>query len=211
MIMSHLSLLRRYVYNVYLIYVYVIDVQVGMEAKWMGEFLKIWADRYKFRTEEKGSSLVIRPERIIVTSNYHPKDIWPQHEILEPLRRRFQIIEIQKLNVADDRVPKPKTKKRIAPNDFPLNANALKKPRLIPPPPPPFKIVEGKVIKNVNPKIQKIIEDLWEEPDAQSMQLILEDSESGGHVDSNDSVVEVYTQEDSSDSLSVSEYSDEVV
>jgi len=185
-----------------------------MDSRWIGEFLKIWADRYKFRTEEKGSSLVIRPERIVVTSNYHPSELWPeqQTQILDPLYRRFKIIEIQALNKADDSIPKPKkTLKRLAKDLFPLSCNALKKPRLIPPP-PPFKIVNGKVIKNVNPKIQRIIDDLWEEPDAQSMQIHIEDTdEDEGHV-SHDSVVEIISQEEGrSDELSFSEASDEIL
>lgn len=67
---------------------------IGNTHIWMGDFLKIWADRYGFRAEIKNASVVLRPKRIIVTSNYHPRELWPDVSVHDPLLRRFQIIHL---------------------------------------------------------------------------------------------------------------------
>nr|QXP07820.1 MAG: replication associated protein [Arizlama virus] len=55
--------------------------------------LKIWADRYPFTAEVKGSSIQkIRPRKIIVTSNYTIKECFPNQQDWEPLMRRFKMV-----------------------------------------------------------------------------------------------------------------------
>lgn len=58
----------------------------------MCHHLKIWADRYKFPAEVKGGKIDIRPKKIIVTSNYHPRDIWEDERDYGPILRRFKVI-----------------------------------------------------------------------------------------------------------------------
>jgi len=49
---------------------------------------KIWLDKYVFPAEIKGSTVKIRPKKVVVTSNYHPADIWHDTAALNPILRR---------------------------------------------------------------------------------------------------------------------------
>lgn len=59
----------------------------------LGYYLKIWADRYPFLGEVKGAGVYPNYKCFIVTSNYHPSEIWTQKQMLEPILRRFRIVE----------------------------------------------------------------------------------------------------------------------
>ena len=67
------------------------DVQ--KEHHMLGYHFKIWADHYPFKAEVKGTTITLRPARVIITSNYSPADIWTDPAILEAIMRRFKVIE----------------------------------------------------------------------------------------------------------------------
>lgn len=58
-----------------------------------GSFLKIWADRYPFTGQIKGGSLErIRPQKLIILSNYEIHDCFPDTRDSHPLLRRFKVL-----------------------------------------------------------------------------------------------------------------------
>lgn len=59
--------------------------------------LKIWADRYPFRAECKGGSMMARPKRIIITSNYAIDVCFNNIEDVEAIKRRFKIYHFKQL------------------------------------------------------------------------------------------------------------------
>lgn len=61
----------------------------------LAHFFKQWADKWSFPAEIKCSSFdSIRPEYIIVTSNYSIRECFPAEQDYEPLERRFTEIEL---------------------------------------------------------------------------------------------------------------------
>lgn len=56
-----------------------------------GGDMKRWLDKYPFQAQHKGGSQLIRPESIIVTSNYHPEDIWEDELTRAAICRRVKL------------------------------------------------------------------------------------------------------------------------
>jgi hypothetical protein len=76
----------------------ILDDLDHFHAPTMGHALKRYADHYPFRAEVKGSSMVIRPKVIIVTSQYTIEELWPLDVSLqEALKRRFKVTNFYKL------------------------------------------------------------------------------------------------------------------
>lgn len=75
---------------------------VGLShAAWIGDFIKIWADIYPFRGEVKNGTKVIRPKIVIVTSNYHPRDLFPDPNVHLPIMDRFQMMHLTDVYIPD--------------------------------------------------------------------------------------------------------------
>jgi hypothetical protein len=62
--------------------------------------IKIWADRYPFQGETKGSSSLIQPGRfcLIGTSNFSIEQCFTNGEDVAAIKRRFREIELTKTN-----------------------------------------------------------------------------------------------------------------
>lgn len=75
--------------------------------------MKRWLDKRKFKAEIKFGSCDIRPLVIIITSNYHPKEIWPEPADYEPILDRIELIHLDKLRQFDDTPSKRKASKEL--------------------------------------------------------------------------------------------------
>lgn len=70
--------------------VVIID-EVEKESKMFGHLFKIWGDRYSFIGETKGSARPIRPEKIIIISNYSIQEVFCEDRTLQKaIERRYK-------------------------------------------------------------------------------------------------------------------------
>lgn len=76
--------------------VYIEEWPLGM-SDIMVHHVKKWVDRFKFLAEVKGGSMIIRPKKVIVLSNFKLEECFPNVADLEPLRRRFKLIHFAHL------------------------------------------------------------------------------------------------------------------
>jgi len=56
-----------------------------------GGDMKRWLDRYSFQAQYKGGMEEIRPRKIIVTSQYYPREIWDDEKTVAAIMRRVKI------------------------------------------------------------------------------------------------------------------------
>lgn len=64
-----------------------------LDTNVLGHYLKIWADKYACTGETKGGTIHLQHKLFIVTSNYHPSELWKEDEhMLAAIERRFNIV-----------------------------------------------------------------------------------------------------------------------
>lgn len=81
----------------------------------LGHYMKIWADKYACSGEVKNSMLQLQHRVLVVTSNYHPNQIW-EGEMLKAIERRFTFTHFDKLRDRDDTsAPAARSRKRPPP------------------------------------------------------------------------------------------------
>lgn len=74
-----------------------IDDATVFNPKMFGLY-KIWFDAYAFIAELKHGSGKLRPPKIVVTSQYHPTQVFRDRETLEAMMRRMKVYEYKRLS-----------------------------------------------------------------------------------------------------------------
>lgn len=64
-----------------------------LDTPMLGHYLKIWMDKWPCTGETKGGTVALRHKRFIVTSNYHPRDLWHEDLVLAQAVLRRCIIK----------------------------------------------------------------------------------------------------------------------
>jgi len=70
--------------------VVIIDDFDKFQVKQGGD-MKRWLDRYTFQAPVKGGYQLIRPRKIVITSNYLPSEIWDDQITVDAINRRVKI------------------------------------------------------------------------------------------------------------------------
>lgn len=73
----------------------VIMDDVGLDHKFLGYELKIWADKFGHSCEIKGGSVPSRHHNLVITSQYTIEQIWAEDpETVIALKRRFKVTQV---------------------------------------------------------------------------------------------------------------------
>lgn len=62
-------------------------------AAWIGGFLKDWTGQFSFQAESKGSSIQIRPDTFVITSQYSIDEVFLDRETREAITRRCKVMD----------------------------------------------------------------------------------------------------------------------
>lgn len=75
------------------------------QAKYMAGFIKVWADKFPFNGEAKGGSRIIRPPKLVITSQYTIEECFNERDA-EAIRRRCRVRKMENFQeVPDDSAP----------------------------------------------------------------------------------------------------------
>lgn len=70
----------------------ILDDLDPFHGNWIGSHLKRWTDHYPFPAEQKGTTIMIRPKQIIVTTQYSIREVFHHDEkMIDALERRFTL------------------------------------------------------------------------------------------------------------------------
>nr|WAE42980.1 MAG: replication associated protein [Cressdnaviricota sp.] len=61
----------------------------------LGHYLKIWGDHYGAHGEVKGGSVALQYDRLVITSQYRPEDIWTDQELVTAIKRRYRMFTVR--------------------------------------------------------------------------------------------------------------------
>lgn len=62
----------------------------------LADKLKHWCDRYWFRGELKGSSKMLRPSRVVLTTQYQPVELFQDRQVLAAMFRRCRCFRLER-------------------------------------------------------------------------------------------------------------------
>jgi len=143
---------------------------IGLTHEYLGDHLKIWADRFPFRSEMKGRTVMLRPERIVITSNYHPDQLWKDPGVLNPILRRFAIVKLDTIKEFDDSPPPRPRKTKASKHHSEERPSKKKKPALY------RQDATGSIVLNKKPVTQREL--LFHRANGSVIDLTGEDSSS---------------------------------
>lgn len=59
----------------------------------LGKCFKDWGDKFVFAADAKWGGGNYRPKAVVVTSQYHPQEIWSDYETYSAIKRRYKIFK----------------------------------------------------------------------------------------------------------------------
>ncbi len=65
------------------------------QCKYLGWYMKRWADTFSFPMETKGGGMQIRPKRIIITSQYSIEECFEDEKVCLAICNRFEVVNLQ--------------------------------------------------------------------------------------------------------------------